>query len=585
MIGALLYLQLTSLKNAARRRLQRLRQPRYLIATFVGLAYFYFLFFRRARYYGSPRGPQVMPVEVGMSVGLFMMVLVMLGRIVYAWGFSVERAALAFTEAEVAFLFPAPVSRRVLVHFKLLKSQLGILFSALLFGVLSNRFSLLGGNVWTHAAGWWILLSTLALHGIGASFTRERLLDLGLNPARRRVLFCGVLGLLGLAAGWWLRRHLPAPVAGDLGSFPAILHYVRGVLALPPLPWVLAPFRWILGPLFAADGTAFLLALGPALLVLAAHYVWVIRSEVAFEEASIDLARKRAERAGALRAGGWRGLRRPPRRRREPFRLQPLGPAPVAFLWKNLISAGPWFYPRNWLLLSAAVLGVVGWLAADPAHRPLLTAVPMVALPVGLWVLIAGPMLMRREVRLMMERLDVIKTHPLRGWQVVLGEMLAPIALLTAVEWLVVAVVAVSAGALTRQFGSTALFAGLGAVGVGLLVPPVVGLMIAIPLAATLYFPGWMSATGQRGGGMEAMGQRLIFFGGYVLVLVIALLPAALAATVPYFVVQWLVGMPAPALLAGIAAAGFVLIGEFAVVVWWLGGRYERFDLSKEMSQ
>ena len=51
-----------------------------------------------------------------------------------------ERAALTFTEAEVAFLFPAPVSRRTLIHFKLLKSQLGILFATLIFSLLTNRF-------------------------------------------------------------------------------------------------------------------------------------------------------------------------------------------------------------------------------------------------------------------------------------------------------------------------------------------------------------------------------------------------------------------------------------------------------------
>jgi hypothetical protein len=586
MIGALVYLQLTSLKNAARRRLQRLRQPRYLFATTVGLAYFYFFFFRQTASRGAYHGPPGMaPVNIGLAVGLSVAVLIMALRIVYTWIFSMERAALAFTEAEVAFLFQAPVSRRVLVYFKLLKSQLRILFSALLFSLLSNRFRLLGGNFGTHAVGWWILLSTLNLHGIAASFTRERLLDLGLNPARRRILLGGALVLLGVVTWWWLRRHLPVPPAVDLTNVTAIFTYLQGVLATPPLSWVLAPFRWILGPLFAPDGTTFLLALGPALLVLGAHYVWVIRSEVAFEEASIDLARKHAERVGVFRSGGWRGLRQPARRRREPFALRPRGPAPVAFLWKNLIAAGPWFYPRNWLLISVTVIGVVAGLAADPALRPWLNVVGAVALPAGIWVLIAGPMLMRREVRLMMERLDMIKSHPLRGWQVVLGEMLAPIVLLTSVEWLVLAVAAVSFGALTGKFAATALVTSLGAVGIGLLVPPVVGLTVAIPFAATLYFPGWMSAGGQAGGGMEVMGQRLIFAGGYVLVLVVALLPATLAATVPYFAVQWLAGTQTPALLAGAVAASLVLISELTAVVWWLGGRYERFDLSTELPQ
>ena len=201
------------------------------------------------------------------------------------------------------------------------------------------------------------------------------------------------------------------------------------------------------------------------------------------------------------------------------------------------------------------------------------------------WVLFAVPMLMRRQVQLMLERLDVIKTYPLRGWQVVLGEMLAPIVLITAIEWLLLALVAVAAGALSRQLAATALLTGLGGVGIGLLVPPVAGLMVGIPFAATLFFPGWMSAVNQPRG-MDVMGQRLIFAGGYLLVLLVALLPAALAAAVPY--------LPRPlagggewraALLAAAIAASLVLPGELAGVVWWLGGRYERFDLSTELPQ
>ena len=57
MSGALLYLQVTSLRNAVWRRVRRLRQPRYLIASLVGAAYFYFFFFRGAwRHAGGP-GP------------------------------------------------------------------------------------------------------------------------------------------------------------------------------------------------------------------------------------------------------------------------------------------------------------------------------------------------------------------------------------------------------------------------------------------------------------------------------------------------------------------------------------------------
>ena len=584
MIGALVYLQFTSLKNAVRRRLQRLRQPRYLFATIAGLAYFYFFFFRQPASRGADHGPPGMaPVNIGLAAGLSVAVLIMALRIVYTWIFSVERAALAFTEAEVAFLFQAPVSRRVLVHFKLLKSQLRILFLALLFSLLSNRFSLLGGNFGTHAAGWWILLSTLELHSIAASFTRERLLEVGLNPARRRALFLGGLLLVGGALWWWLRRTIPAPRAADMAGPMAMVNYFQGVLTAPPVSWLLAPCIWILRPFFAPDLAAFIRALGPALLILAGHYLWVIRSEVAFEEASLELARRRAERGEARQAGHWRGRSQPKRKRREPFPLRPHGQAAPAFLWRALISAGPWFHPRNWLFISAGVISVMLWLASQPAYRTALVVIQAVALPVGFWVLIAGPMLMRREVRLMMQRLDVVKTYPLRGWQVVLGEMLAPIVLITAIEWLLLAVLAVAAATLSGEIGFTVLSSGLGVIAVGLLVPPVVGLMTGISFAATLYFPSWMSAVGQAGGGLDAMGQRMIFAGGYVVVLASALLPAALVAAVPYLIVLWMTGLQVDALSAGAVAVSLILFGEFAAVVWWLGGRYERFDLSAEV--
>ena len=61
------------------------------------------------------------------ACALFLMFALLL-----AWILPHSRAALAFTEAEVAFLFPAPISRKTLIHFKLLKSQTAILFSALL---------------------------------------------------------------------------------------------------------------------------------------------------------------------------------------------------------------------------------------------------------------------------------------------------------------------------------------------------------------------------------------------------------------------------------------------------------------------
>jgi len=114
-------------------------------------------------------------------------------------------------------------------------------------------------------------------------------------------------------------------------------------------------------------------------------------------------------------------------------------------------------------------------------------------------------------------------------------------------------------------------------------VPPLGGMMFAIPFAATLYFPAWMGTGSPRSGGIEAMGQRLIFFAGYVVVLIVALLPAAVVGAVPFLLLQWLSGSLPVAVLAAGATASAVLVGEFAGVIWWLGRRYDQFDLSAEL--
>jgi hypothetical protein len=100
--------------------------------------------------------------------------------------------------------------------------------------------------------------------------------------------------------------------------------------------------------------------------------------------------------------------------------------------------------------------------------------------------------------------------------------------------------------------------------------------------AATVLFPAWVQMGGGRSGGIDVFGQRILFVGALFVVLALALLPAFIAAGVTFFVVQLLGGV----VLATAAAVIMVLaiLGtEIAVGTRWLGGRFERFDLSAEL--
>ncbi len=63
-LGALLYLRVTSLRNAIASRLRRLKQPKYLVGAVVGVAYFYFVVFRRFTAPPLGSGPLAQPFPV-----------------------------------------------------------------------------------------------------------------------------------------------------------------------------------------------------------------------------------------------------------------------------------------------------------------------------------------------------------------------------------------------------------------------------------------------------------------------------------------------------------------------------------------
>lgn len=583
MTGALAYLYFTTVRNAVVGRLRRLRQPKYLLGAIAGFAYFYFIVFGRglARS-GRPAGPAPLPdgggldalawIEPFAAPALAIVVLL-------AWLIGNSRAALQFTEAEAAFLFPAPVSRRTLIHYKLLRSQLGILLTAFFFTLVFRRGNA-SGHALQQAAGWWVVFSTLNLHFTAASFARQQLLDLGMNPVRQRLLLGGALGLLAVAAWWWL------PTPADTSSFAALLDYAQQQLGQPPLTWLLLPFSLVTRPYFAPDAWTFLIALGPALLLLLAHYCWVIRADVAFEEGSLELAAKRAKLAADAHDGRWApGRGAPTKPRSEPFRLGARGWAPLAFLWKNLIALGPFFRLRTWLIACAAMFTFISWLGADRGRSDYLMLIAIFSSMFSTALLVGGPMFMRREVQQTLTQLDITKAYPLAGWQIVLGQLLSPIVLLTFIEWFLLLSFILAVGAAKKKIAFLVLLGAGGMGGVALVVPPLIGLLLCLPYAGVLYFPAWAAASSPAAGGsggIELLGQRLIFMLGYLVVLAVALLPAAGAGSLVFFIAHALIGKITAFVLTTLTVSAILGL-ELAGCIWWLGGKLERFDLSTEL--
>ncbi|MEJ7809804.1 MAG: hypothetical protein WKG32_05230, partial [Gemmatimonadaceae bacterium] len=99
------YLARCSFGHRVGRQLRRLRRPRYVVAFLIGVAYVGLIIFRPAGTMGGVGGR-----FGGSGAELASLALVLLaGR---WWLFGGERSALAFSSAEVYFLFPAPLTRR-----------------------------------------------------------------------------------------------------------------------------------------------------------------------------------------------------------------------------------------------------------------------------------------------------------------------------------------------------------------------------------------------------------------------------------------------------------------------------------------
>jgi len=597
MAGALLYYRLTSLGNLVAYRLRRLRQPKYLLGTVVAVAYFYYFVFRRVglAWAASPGGLRTAPAGdsalffvAAACAGLSILALLRIG---FAWAFPPDTPGFRFSEAEIGFLFPAPIPRRTLIHYRLLSNQAAILFTSVLIALVFTRGGYLASHRVYRAVGWWVILSLFDLHLNGTRMTVARLRERSAHYVLWRVVAVAAIVLYATAVFW--SAFAVAGTAAELGDFSP--HALDGVatalLASPVFPWLTLPFRIAFGPYAATSAGGFFRALGPAALLLGLHYYWVLNTEAQFEEGSIAMAEKRA----AAKAAASRGERPKlgagrPKPLSGPFPLAPVGPPEIAFLWKNLLSMRSVLFSRRALVIVLAFLTWMGFtlrplLAGHASAADSQAIGVMVLLSSGIiavYTLLLGPQLARQDLRGDLANADLLKTYPIAGWRLALGELLAPTLLLSLVLWFTIAA-AVSAFDPAGRFeavtpGVRAVIAAC----LALAAPLVCLIQLIVPNTIMVLFPGWYQTARSRTAGVEMFGQRIIFGLAQFLFALVVLLPVAGWAAVVAVCSYPLVGV-AGAAVTGTGMALFILGAEAAVGLWWLGARFGHFDLSGEV--
>lgn len=556
-----------TVRNRIRAQAKRLKQPKYLIATIVGLSYFWFLFGRRAFQEDWTFPPELRVLLGWAAVGF---------GIAFAssnWIFGRSRAPLAFTEAEIQFLFPGPVSRRALVLYKLVRTLLMVGLSALIATLIFGARGT--GNPLFFLVGFWLALSTLAVHESVASLSRRALL---LRGASGIAILVGsivlVLGGLGALALLSIRQQ---PYPG--GSFEPELavSWLRD-LRETPLGVALYPVRASVDLALAATWRDFAVALPGAFGVLALHVVWMLRSDVAFEEAAVETAERRAKAMDARRDRRARVTVKP----RRSLSLPSVGRPEWALAWKGWIALRRLFGGQlaGFFISLGLMAGAIGFIGGR--------GVPGLGwaggLSLGLVVIagaitLFGPTSLRADFRADHAHVEVLKTLPLSGAQIVVGEVLGPMALLTATQWILLFVALLFSFGIEVEGFPIALRIAI-ALCAALIAPFFTLAGLLVQNAAVLLFPSWVATGPEPPRGFEATGQRLLTFVGGLLVWIVAVLPAGAVGAVVLLGV-WLLMGPAGSPIAALAVAA-VLALEAYFAVRLLGRVFERWDPSAE---
>jgi len=568
---ALRYLLLHSARNRLRGQVARLKRPRYLLAVLAGALYFGTLLF-------NSQMPSPLAGSTSSELGQLIYTAIIFVTIASGWVLGSDRPALVFSEAEVQLLFPAPISRAGLVRYKVAQAQIVVLFSVLVWVILLRR----GGTTlpfWMRAISLWIILSTLYLHRVGASLVRTSAVAHGSRGMRNNLIPIVIVTATVAIVGWTIVRAIPMVRSAMLiGDGRAALERLT---TSQPLAAILFPFHLLVAPLFADSSKHWLLAILPAFALMALHYPWVTHTDAAFEEAVADAAAKRARTIAATRDTRRRPVAIADGAVPRPwFALAPTGHPAVAIIWKNVLA-----YTRALRLTTLAILvcGVVVigtavyWEVGDwhelASVGEVLCAIPLVML------VILGPGFVRADLRQDLLQLDQLRSYPLRGSTIVGAEIASTAAILTTMQYLLLACAAFLA---TYDVHAPVPIAPAALIALVAL-PTLNAISLTVANGAALLFPGWVRLGDGRAAGIEAMGQNVLAIFVSLIITFIALLPPLIVATLVASGVSAMTShsLNSWAFVPAAPVGALVAFGELWLVIKWLGRMFMHTDLAQ----
>jgi hypothetical protein len=542
-IGPFVFLTLRSFKNRLLNRLRRLKEVRYLLGAVIGGGYFFFLFTR-----GHPGGrayQRMTTLDMGALLALALLLL--------AWILP-NLSSLAFSEAELHFVIGGPVSRRRVLLYKLVNSQVQILI-----GILVTTFLGIPNGLFI---GLWVAYTTFALYNTFVAIARHRLLELGVR-------------------GWWIST---AAFAAMIGTAWTVIHFAHR-----PRPGGGSPFddpmltpllfvpRVLARPLFAktlidvATSSAVVAAIGVAFFFASSSL------RVQFDEL-VQTASERVTRFRA-RMQGQPDNQVSFRRLRAPFRLAEGSSPEMAIVWKNFTAIMRMAFSGVITILAFEALFLAGTILwKDPGLKAMCAGFTLATACI---FPILGSIMFKQDYRLDVTRADVLKTWPIEGERLIAAEIAAPLVTMSVIELLLIIAAAVATGIAA---GSMTKFATPQIIVIALLfATPLCAIQLLLRNAVAVVFPGWGFRSREEQRGFVAMGQRILSAIINLVVLSLFLAPAAAVSAIGLWLAAHFAGDNAAILAGATMPAVFLLAAECWLFVKILGAQYDKLDVGRDL--
>jgi ABC-2 type transport system permease protein len=522
-------------RGVFRRMLRGVRTPRGL--AFLVLGILVITSWLGPTIYRAVKMPRTDP-DVVRTVAPFAILGFCLGNLVASFGEN----AVAFTGAEVDFLFPGPFSRRSLLAFKIIKSALGTIFTSLFFLVMLLRFS---GSWFACTIGVWLTIQFMQLFAMAIVMIGQTVGERIYSAARRGVLLTALGAIVVIVAPRFAAMMNHGPVE--------LMAQVHATLAGRIL---LAPFD-----VFAHTFTARTLFPdlvkwgGLALLIDVFMLAVVIGLDANYLETAAAVSQRRYDRLHRARRGGIGMMTA---RSTAGLHVRPLpwlaGAGPVA--WRQLVGA---LRSSRGLLLLLAIIAVSASTVILSHHGNRASALGPV-IGTGIWINLLFVTMLRFDFRDELDRMDLLRSLPIRPAAIAAAELITPVLVLTIMQGLLLIAMGIA-----RMMPLPFIFAAAA------FTVPFNLLLAGIENLLFLMFP--LRAAGLIAGDMQLFGRQMVVFFCKFLLLITGLVVASAFGLVGYILgnKSW----PAFGAVAWVALC-FVAIGMIPL----LARAYSRFDPS-----